>query len=49
MNKLAEEKWETQKSEKNLFVKLRKTQDYLLQKGFEPALFRKILEELQGQ
>jgi regulatory protein len=49
LNKLAEEKWETQKSEKNLFVKLRKTQDYLLQKGFEPALFRKILEELQGQ
>ncbi len=49
LNKLAEEKWETQKSEKNLFVKLRKTQDYLLQKGFEPALFRKILEELQAK
>jgi regulatory protein len=48
LNKLAAEKWETQKSEKNPFVKLRKTQDYLLQKGFEPALFRKILEELQG-
>ncbi len=49
LNKLAAEKWETQKGEKNLFVKLRKTQDYLLQKGFEPALIRKVLEELQAK
>jgi regulatory protein len=33
--KLAEEKWQSLKSEKNIFIKKRKTQDYLLQKGFE--------------
>lgn len=33
--KLAEEKWVSLKSEKNIFIKKRKTQDYLMQKGFE--------------
>lgn len=33
--KLAEAKWETLKGEKNIFIKKRKVQDYLLQKGFE--------------
>jgi regulatory protein len=33
--KLAEEKWQSLKCEKNIFIKKRKTQDYLLQKGFE--------------
>lgn len=48
LKKLSEEKWKTQKSEKNLFVKLRKTQDYLMQKGFEHELIKNILQELQG-
>jgi len=33
--KLAEEKWTSLKSEKNIFTRKSKTQDYLLQKGFE--------------
>lgn len=47
LKKLSEEKWETQKTEKNLFVKLRKTQDYLVQKGFEYELIKNMLKELQ--
>jgi regulatory protein len=48
LKKLSEEKWKTQKAEKNLFVKLRKTQDYLMQKGFEYELIKSMLQELQG-
>ncbi len=47
--KLAEEKWNTLKGEKNVFIKLRKTQDYLLQKGFETDLVREALMRLKGQ
>jgi regulatory protein len=36
--KLAAEKWKSLKSEKNIFIRKRKTQDYLLQKGFEHEL-----------
>lgn len=36
--KLAEEKLKTLRSEKNLFIKKRKVQQYLLQKGFEGNL-----------
>lgn len=49
MAKLAEEKWNTLKGEKNVFIKLRKTQDYLLQKGFETDLVRETLMKLKGQ
>jgi regulatory protein len=49
LKKLSEEKWKTQKAEKNLFVKLRKTQDYLMQKGFEYELVKNMLQELQGE
>lgn len=35
LHKLAEEKWKTLKGEKNIFIKMRKMQDYLLQKGYE--------------
>jgi regulatory protein len=34
----AEKKWRSLKGEKNIFVKKSKWQNYLLQKGFEPAL-----------
>ncbi len=47
LDKLAAEKWETQKSEKNIFIKLRKTQDYLLQKGYETELIKQALQNLQ--
>jgi regulatory protein len=36
--KLASQKLASLKSEKNIFMKKRKLQDYLLQKGFEPGL-----------
>jgi regulatory protein len=48
LKKLSEEKWKTQRAEKNLFIKLRKTQDYLMQKGFEHELIKNMLQELQG-
>jgi regulatory protein len=44
---LTANKWKTLKGEKNLFSKLRKTQDYLLQKGYEPALIKQALEAVQ--
>jgi regulatory protein len=47
VRKLAAAKWKTQKSEKNLFVKLSKTRDFLMQKGFEPELIKTALQELQ--
>ena len=47
IEKLATEKWEANESEKNVFIKLRKTQDYLLQKGYEHELIKQILQRLQ--
>ena len=47
LNKLAVEKWAAVKAEKNLFTKLRKTQDYLLQKGYEHDLIKQVLQTLQ--
>ena len=38
--KLAEQKLKTLKSEKNIFIKKRKLQDFLLQKGFESEIVR---------
>jgi regulatory protein len=43
LHKLAEEKRKTLKSEKNIFIKKRKLQDYLLQKGFETQLVREVV------
>jgi len=49
LRKLAEQKWDSVKGEGvNLFVKMSKTTDYLLQKGFEPELIRMIIEELKA-
>jgi regulatory protein len=39
-NRLAGKKWHSLQSEKNIFVKKNKWQQYLLQKGFEPALIK---------
>ncbi len=47
--KLAEQKLKTFKSEKNIFVKKRKLQDYLLQKGYESDLVREEVGKIGGR
>jgi regulatory protein len=42
LQKLAAKKLQTLKSEKNIFIKKRKLQDYLMQKGFENELIKNI-------
>ncbi|UEG50749.1 RecX family transcriptional regulator [Ferruginibacter lapsinanis] len=42
---LAEKKAISLKKEKNIFIKKRKMQDYLLQKGFESDLIREIIQK----
>jgi len=44
--KLAETKWDSLKTEKNIFIKKRKTQDYLLQKGFEYELINEFFKNV---
>lgn len=44
--KLAAQKLKTLKYEKNIFIKKRKLQDYLLQKGYEGELVRGVLNEI---
>ena len=41
--KLFDQKLKTLKAEKNIFIKKRKLQDHLLQKGFETDLVRKLI------
>lgn len=43
-SKLAEVKWKSLKGEKNIFIKKRKTQDYLIQKGFEYELINEFFK-----
>lgn len=48
LQKLAAQKWKTIKGpEVNAFVKMGKTTDYLLQKGYEPELVKKTLQALK--
>jgi regulatory protein len=48
LHKLAKQKWDTIKGEGvNGFVKMSKTTDYLLQKGFEAELVRMAVDELK--
>lgn len=48
LHKLARQKWDTIKGEGvNGFVKMAKTTDYLLQKGFEPELVREAVGRLK--
>jgi regulatory protein len=44
--KLADQKLKTLKSEKNIFIRKRKLQDFLLQKGFENNLIREALSAM---
>ncbi len=46
LTKLAEDKWALLKGEANIFVKKRKLQDYLLQKGYEPDLIMQAIREI---
>ena len=43
LQKLSEQKLKTLKSEKNIFIKKRKLQDFLLQRGFENDLVRIVV------
>ncbi len=42
---LYEEKWNSLKGEQNRFIKLTKTRDYLMQKGYEPELIMALIKE----
>jgi regulatory protein len=46
LKKLAFEKWESLKNERNIFSRKRKVQDYLLQKGYEYDQIAMRLQEL---
>lgn len=46
LQKLAEQKLKTLKSEKNIFIKKRKLQDFLLQRGFENEYVREELKKI---
>ena len=43
LEKLFEQKLKTLKAEKNIFIKKRKLQDHLLQKGFETGVVSKLI------
>jgi regulatory protein len=49
LDKLAEEKWKTLKGEKNIFIKMRKMQDYLMQKGFECEWVKEAVEKQRNK
>jgi regulatory protein len=44
LGKLLESKWDTLRSEKNVFTRKKKTLDYLMQKGFERDLILDLLK-----
>ena len=43
LKKLYEERWQSLKGEKNRFIKMTKTRDYLLQKGYEMELVKAVM------
>lgn len=48
LEKLASKKWDQLKGEMNIFIKKRKLQDYLLQKGYEIPLVKQQLAQLSA-
>ena len=48
LTKLAEAKWETLREEPNPFVRRKKLQDYLLQKGYESDRISGAIKELES-
>ena len=49
LKKLVEQKWASLKTEKTVFSKLRKTHDYLLQKGYERDLVTQAIAAIRGE
>ena len=49
LTKLARLKWTGLRNEKNTFIKFRKTQDHLLQKGFESDLIASVMKTLREE
>jgi len=47
LQKLFDEKLRTLKSEKNIFIKKRKLQDHLIQKGFESEIVRRLIATIK--
>ncbi len=47
LQKLFEQKLKTLRSEKNIFIKKRKLQDHLIQKGFEPRLVSGLIAKMK--
>lgn len=45
--KIASQKWELLKGEKNVFVKMRKLQDYLLLKGYEYEWVKEMIKKMR--
>ena len=48
IRKLAEAKWKSLSRERNIFMKMAKARDYLLQKGFESDLVTQAISELRN-
>lgn len=46
LQKLFDQKLKTLKAEKNIFIKKRKLQDHLMQKGFEANLVRELITKI---
>lgn len=46
LQQLFDQKLKTQKAEKNIFIKKRKLQDFLMQRGFEASLINKLLKDV---
>lgn len=46
LRKLFDDKLKTLKSEKNIFIKKRKLQDFLMQRGYETDLIRGLIQKL---
>jgi SOS response regulatory protein OraA/RecX len=48
IGKLAEAKWKSLSRERNIFMKMAKARDYLLQKGFESDLATQAISKLRN-
>ena len=46
LEQLFDQKLKTLKAEKNIFIKKRKLQDFLMQRGFETSLINKLLKDV---
>jgi regulatory protein len=49
LNTTAADKWSELRSEKNIFIKMKKTHDYLLQKGFESNLIQQVIATMRSE